>query len=159
MDTELRTPYGHDQRSALHTRGRRRSNVAALCAIGLVASGCASGASALGTPTARITINGNEIAERPIVRCQQAEWVWLVETLPPQPGFNAQVRTGASVEPRSVRIDDLGGFTGGWTDTTAGNAKATVVDGSFVITGTADGFYDGNISNTGTATFEIRLDC
>jgi hypothetical protein len=159
MDTDLRTPYGQDRRSAGRTRRRRRSGVVALCAVGLVATGCASGASALGTPTARITINGNEIAERPIVRCQQAEWVWLVETLPPQPGFVAQVRTGASVEPRSVRIDDLGGFTGGFSDATAGNAKATVEDGSFVITGTADGFYDGNISNTGTATFEIQLDC
>lgn len=85
--------------------------------------------------------------------------MWLIETLPPQPGFNAQVRTGASVEPRSVRIDDLGGFTGGFSDATAGSAQATVQDGSFVITGTADGFYDGNISNTGTATFEIQLDC
>ena len=159
MDTELRTPYGHDRRSAVHTQRRRRSGVAALCAVGLVATGCASGASALGTPTARITINGNEIAERPIVRCQQAEWVWLIETIPSQPGFNAQVRTGASVEPRSVRIDDLGGFTGGVTDATPGATKATVVDGSFMITGTADGFYDGNISNTGTATFEIQLDC
>ena len=159
MAYELSEPVGTSARRPGAVPRTRKPGILALLAVGLVATGCASGASALGTPTARITINGNEIAERPIVRCQQAEWVWLIETIPPQPGFNAQVRTGASVEPRSVRIDDLGGFTGGVTDATPGATKATVVDGSFTITGTADGFYDGNISNTGTATFEIQLDC
>jgi hypothetical protein len=159
MAYELSEPVGTSARRPGPVPRTRKPGILALLAVGLVATGCASGASALGTPTARITINGNEIAERPIVRCQQAEWVWLVETIPPQPGFTAQVRTGASVEPLSVRIDDLGGFTGGVTDATPGATKATVVDGSFMITGTADGFYDGDISNTGTATFEIQLDC
>ncbi len=159
MVYELSDPAGTSCRRPGAVPQTRKPGVVALLAVGLVATGCASGASALGTPTARITINGNEIAERPIVRCQQAEWVWLIETIPPQPGFNAQVRTGAGVEPLSVRIDDLGGFTGGVTNATPGATKATIVDGSFVITGTADGFYDGNISNTGTATFEVQLDC
>jgi Mycobacterium 19 kDa lipoprotein antigen len=159
MVIELSEPVGTSARQPGSAPRMRKPGIFALLAVGLVATGCASGASALGTPTARITINGNEIAERPTVRCQQVEWVWLIETIPPQPGFNAQVRTGASVEPLSMRIDDLGGFTGGVTNATPGATKATVVDGSFVITGTADGFYDGNISNTGTATFEVQLDC
>jgi hypothetical protein len=133
--------------------------VATLLAVGLVVAGCSSGSSALGTHTASVTINGTEVDGRPRVRCQQVEWIWLIETLQEEPGFTAQVRTGATVEPRSVQFNRLGGFTGGFTDVTIGSAKATVEDGTFKISGTAHGFYGESVSDQGTADFEIRTAC
>lgn len=85
--------------------------------------------------------------------------MWLIETLTATPGFTAQVRTGETVEPRSVQFTGLGGFTGGFTDVTVGSAEATVEDGMFVISGTAHGFYDEQVFDQTTAAFEIRTDC
>lgn len=131
-----------------------------------VAGGCSSGYEALGTHTARVLINGSEVAERPPIRCEQVGWVWFIETLQQSPGFTAQVRTGDTVGARLVRIDDLGGFTGSSWNTTAVTAvtagvetDATLTEGTFTITGTAVGYYSDDPSETATADFEIRTDC
>lgn len=160
MDTEPHEPRG----GTIPRRCRRRAHrhpprVATLLAVGLVVTACSSGTSALGTRTATVTINGTEMEDRPRVRCQQVEWIWLIETLTDEPGFTAQVRTGETVEPRSVQFAGLGGFTGGFTDVTAGSAEATVEDGTFMIRGRAHGFFGEQVFNQTMADFEIRTAC
>jgi hypothetical protein len=160
MNTESHKPgEGTTHRSYRPRAHGHRQRVATLLAVGLVVAGCSSGTSALGTRTATVTINGTEIEDRPRVRCQQVQWIWLIETLAEAPGFTAQVRTGATVEPRSVQFTELGGFTGGFTDVTIGSAEATVEDGTFMISGTAHGFYGESVHDRKSANFEIRTEC
>lgn len=129
----------------------------------LVTGGCSSGYEALGTHTARVLINGSETGERPPIRCEQVGWVWYVESLQQAPGFTAQVHTGDTVGARLVRIEDLGGFTGSAWNADAATARvetdATLMKGTFTITGTAVGYYSDDPSETATADFEIRTDC
>ena len=85
--------------------------------------------------------------------------MWHISTLQESPGFTAQVHTGDSVEPVAVQMQDLAGFTGSYWDVTVGQAKADVKGGTFVIKGTAEGYYLANSSERATAEFEIRTDC
>ncbi|MGK2853459.1 MAG: lipoprotein LpqH [Microbacteriaceae bacterium] len=131
----------------------------------LLVAGCSSSYEALGTDTARVLINGSEVAEQPAVGCKQVQWVWFIESLQENPGFTAQVRTGETVVALLVRIENLGGFTGSSWNTTASStptavgADARVVNGTFTITGTAIGSYRDDPTETATARFEIRTDC
>lgn len=131
-------------------------------------AGCSStGHEGLGTETARVVIDGTEVEDRLVVDCNQAQWVWFIESAPKTPGFTAQVGTGATVSGRLVRIAGLGGFTGtAWntadtspSDPTAPRVDAEVTDGTFVISGTATGSYDDDPTESATARFEIRADC
>lgn len=134
-----------------------------MVSVTLVATGCSSGFDALGTHTAQVLINGSEVAEQPLVKCRQVQWVWFIESLEPTPGFTAQISTGDTVQARLVRIENLGGFTGGAWDATATapdvEADADIIDGTFTIAGTAMGFYHDDPAETTTASFEIRTDC
>jgi len=136
-------------------------------AVAVLVAGCASDYQALGTHTARVLINGTEVEERLAVACDQVQWVWFIESTQDEPGFTAQVRTGATVDGRLVRLQSLGGFTGSsWNTTGATPSAATdvrvdaeVVDGTFTISGTATGSYDDDPAETTTADYEIRTDC
>jgi hypothetical protein len=125
----------------------------------VVATGCSGGHAALGTHTAEVFINGVDIGERPRVDCEQVRWTWYVETLRDTPGFSAQVRTGETVEPRALQITDLGGFTGSYWTGTVGAATAAIVDGTLILTGTAEGSYRHAPTEDATARFAIRTDC
>lgn len=140
--------------------GARRSAVlAAVVVAASAATGCSAGYSALGTHTAEVLINGVDIGERPRIRCEQVEWIWYVETLRETPGFGAQVQTGETVEPRVVQIDDLGNFTGSFWEGTIGAASASIVDGTLILTGTAEGYFHDAPKEKATALFAIRTDC
>lgn len=140
---------------------------AAVTTVALVAAGCSTGYQALGTHTARVLINGIEVADRPRVSCEQVQWVWFIASVQESPGFTAQVRTGDTVVARLIRIENLGGFTGSsWNATikapstpSAVGADAEVTDGTFLITGTAMGSYQDDPAEIATARFEIRTDC
>ncbi|KUI36910.1 hypothetical protein AU195_16730 [Mycobacterium sp. IS-1496] len=146
-------------RIAAATRHRLTVIGGVVSAVALATSGCSGGYSALGTHTAQILINGVDIGERPRISCEQVQWVWYVQTLRDAPGFSAQVRTGDTVEPRAVRIDDLGGFTGSYWDGTVGAAAASIVEGTLMLTGTAEGHYSDAPKEDATARFAIRTDC
>lgn len=145
------------------TRHRVRTKLAVVMTATLAAAGCSSGYEALGTHTARVLINGNEIEDRPPIRCEQVQWVWFIDTLQPTPGFSAQVRTGGTALALLVRIDKLGGFTGSSWNATASavdvGVDAKAVNGTFTIAGTALGFFHDDPTETVTANFEIRTDC
>ena len=132
---------------------------AAAAVVGLTASGCSDGNAALGTHTAQVLINGVDIGERPRIRCEQVQWVWYVETLRDTPGFSAQVQTGETVEPRAVQIEGLGDFTGSYWDGTIGAAAASIVEGTLMLTGTAEGYYHDAPKEDASARFAIRTDC
>ncbi|WP_422746366.1 lipoprotein LpqH [Mycobacterium sp. WMMD1722] len=125
----------------------------------LAITGCGRDFRALGTHTAQVSINGRDIGEQPRVSCDQIQWVWHIRTVQDSPGFTAQIRTGDSIEPRAVQIEGLGGFTGSFWDVTVGSAEAAVDDGTFIVTGVAEGYYEQSPTDRSTANFEIRTDC
>lgn len=139
----------------------------AVTTVSLLAAGCSAGYDALGTQTAQVRVNGNVVAERTLVTCDQVQWVWFIESAGESPGFTAQVRTGDTVAAELVRLEDLGGFTGSsWNATVATpstpsavGVDAEVADGTFVIVGTAMGWYQNDPAEIATAGFEIRTDC
>jgi hypothetical protein len=141
-------------------RRRWYLTVAVVLAVAAGTPACSTGHRALGTHAARMVIDGEQVGFEPPVRCEQIRWVWFIDTLPQTPGFSAQIKTGSTVEAQLVRIDGLGGFTGtAWDGGRGTEVDATLVDGTFTITGTALGFHHTDPAETATADFEIRTDC
>lgn len=132
---------------------------AVVAAAALAVTGCSDGYKALGTHTAQVLIDGVDVGERLRVRCEQVQWVWHVRTLREEPGFRAQVQTGETVEPRAVQIANLGNFTGSYWTGTVGAAAASIVEGTVMLTGTAEGYFHDSPKEATTARFAIRTDC
>lgn len=59
----------------------------------------------------------------------------------------------------SIQINDTGGFTGSYWANLQGKADASVVGSTFVISGSADGFYTERPSELATSSFTIRFAC
>lgn len=136
--------------------GNRLVSAAAIVVI--AAAGCSSPQALLGTHDVHVRINGHD-AGRHLASCTQAQWLWSIETLQDDPGLTAQFRTGVPVVAKSVQINNLGGFTGTFWEHTVGEAEARFEDGTFTITGTAEGFYHDDPTDRTSAPFEITTDC
>jgi hypothetical protein len=119
---------------------------------------CSTPPAAVGTHTARVSINGKNISPPPAIRCIQQGWNWLVETPDKESGFRAAISTGDKITAQSVEIRGLDGFTGAFWEGTNGDGKATVDNGRITISGTAQGEFEGN-SDEATATFDIETKC
>ncbi|BBX18747.1 hypothetical protein CRI77_25940 [Mycolicibacterium duvalii] len=132
---------------------------AVLNAAAVAVAGCSSGYEALGTHTATVQINGNDIGEPLAVRCEQVNYQWYIESLADSPGFTAQIQAGESVSARGVQLEQLGGFTGSYWESTVGSAEAEIADGTVQVSGVAEGYYQRDPSERGTAEFVIRTDC
>jgi ipoprotein LpqH len=130
-----------------------------VAAAAVVVAGCGSQAAALGSHTAQVTINGKDIGSPLAVNCSQGGWTWLIESPGEKAGFAAAIETGATPAAHSVQIRDLGGFTGSFWEGTVGKGEARVGDGTFTISGTAEGSYASDPTGEATATFEIRTSC
>jgi hypothetical protein len=130
-----------------------------VAAAAVVVAGCGSQAAALGSHTAQVTINGKDIGSRLAVNCSQAGWTWFIESPDEKAGFAAAIETGETPAAHSVQIRDLGGFTGSFWQGTVGEGNASVADGTFTISGTAEGSYTNDPTGEATATFEIQTSC
>lgn len=132
---------------------------AVLSAAVFASAGCSSGYEALGTHTATVQINGTDIAEPLPVRCEQVNYRWYIESLADSPGFTAQIQAGESVSALGVQLEQLGGFTGSYWESTVGSADAEITDGTVQMSGVAEGYYQRDPSERATAEFVIRTDC
>jgi ipoprotein LpqH len=129
---------------------------AAVLAMGL--AGCGGQPPALGSTTAKVTIDGKDTGNPHVVNCSQTGWMWTIETPDKAKGFTAILGTGADVTVKSVDFRDFAGFSGiSWGD--IGKAEVTGVGGKFTITGSADGSFTDNASKAVTATFRIEAHC
>jgi ipoprotein LpqH len=138
-----------------------RNRLIVVAAAALVAvAGCSSPPLALGSTTAKVTIDGKDTGGRHPVNCSQTGWSWFIETPDRTKGFTAVVQTGATT-PTAERVDfrDFGGFTGSyWTDN-IGKAEVTATGGKYTITGSADGNFTDAPNKSVTATFRIEANC
>jgi lipoprotein LpqH len=123
------------------------------------AVGCAAQPQALGSTTAKVTINGQSTGGPHAVRCSQTGWMWIIETPDEAKGFKAVFDTGDTVKAQSVDFHDFGGFTGSYWNGNIGDAEVSSSGGKFTINGTADGAFTDNPSNPVTATFRIEAAC
>ena len=121
-------------------------------------AGCSSPPPALGSTTAKVTIDGKDTGNPHTVTCSQTGWVWTIETPDKAKGFTAVLGTGGDVTVKSVDFRDFAGFSGtSWGD--IGKAEVTGVGGKYTITGSADGNFIDNPSKEVTATFRIEAHC
>ena len=129
---------------------------ATVLALGL--AGCGGQPPALGSTTAKVTIDGKDTGNPHAVTCSQTGWVWTIETPDKAKGFTAVLGTGGDVTVKSVDFRDFAGFSGtSWGD--IGKAEVTGVGGKYTITGSADGNFTDNPGKGLSATFRIEADC
>ena len=129
---------------------------AAVLIVGL--AGCGGQPPALGSTTAKVTIDGKDTGNPHAVTCSQTGWVWTIETPDKAKGFTAVLGTGGDVTVKSVDFRDFAGFSGtSWGD--IGKAEVTGVGGKYTITGSADGNFTDNPGKGLSATFRIEADC
>jgi lipoprotein LpqH len=123
-------------------------------------AGCASQPAALGSTTAKVTIDGKDTGNPHNVRCSQTGWAWTIETPDKAKGFTAVIDTGDKVTAKSIDFRDLAGFTGSyWGANNIGKAEVSGGGGKYTMTGSAHGSFTGNPSHAVTATFRIEADC
>ena len=125
-------------------------------------AGCAAQPSALGSQTAKVTIDGKDTGGRHAVSCSQTGWSWIIETPDKDKGFTAVVDTGAKLTAQRVDFRDLGGFTGSYWINNIGTAEVSSrgsAGGKYTITGSADGNYVDTPNKKATATFSIDAEC
>jgi ipoprotein LpqH len=139
---------------------KRLIGVAAAVLVAGVAAGCGSQPSALGSMTAKVTIDGKDTGGAHAVNCSQTGWSWTIETLGKAKGFTAVVQTGGdTVTAQRVDFRDFDGFTGSFWADNIGKAEAKLAHGKYTITGSADGAFTEDPSKAVTATFRIEADC
>jgi ipoprotein LpqH len=137
------------------------NRLVAMAAVALVAAaaGCSTPPAALGSTTAKVTINGQSTGDAHPVTCTQTGWLWTIKTPDEAKGFTAALDTGDDVTVQSVDFQDFGGFSGTYWRDKIGEAEVEGVGGKYTITGSADGAFTDNPSNAVTATFRIEADC
>lgn len=109
--------------------------------------------------TASVTINGND-AKMNVVKCSQLEWYRTIDIGGDFAG--AKVVIDQRVEPltaQSVRIQNLGGFTGMYSKDDGGSADMSLSGEKFTITGTANGFRTDKPNEPASASFKIIANC
>ncbi|OJZ72164.1 hypothetical protein BRW65_16875 [Mycobacterium paraffinicum] len=137
---------------------RSVARVAAALAVALLA-GCASRPPAQISSTASVTVDGNDRAFH-IVKCGQLQWTRTIDI-----GGNfagAKVVIDENAQPataESVRIQNLGGFSGMYSRGDGGNADLSVTGDKFTLSGTANGYKTDKPGEPATATFKIVVTC
>jgi hypothetical protein len=109
--------------------------------------------------TAQVTINGTDTGNH-VVKCWQQEWY---RTIAIGGDFaKATVAIDERAEPltaMSVRIQNLGGFTGMYAKNDGGDASMSFSGDKFTITGTANGFKVDKPNEAASASFKIIATC
>jgi ipoprotein LpqH len=109
--------------------------------------------------TASVTVNGID-KNFHVVKCSQREWTHTIDIGSDFAG--AKVIVQAPTEPataESVRIQNLGGFTGMYSQGGGGDASLSMTGDKFTITGTANGHKTDKSGDPATATFKIVVTC
>jgi hypothetical protein len=109
--------------------------------------------------TASVTVNGND-AKLNVVRCSQLEWYRTIYIGGDFAG--ATVRIDERAQPliaESVRIQNLGGFTGMYSKDDGGDVNMSFSGDKFTITGTANGFNTDKPGEPASAAFKIIATC
>jgi hypothetical protein len=109
--------------------------------------------------TGSVSVNGNDVKMHS-VRCSQLEWVRTIEIGGEVSGATVVIDQHATpVTATSVRIQNLGGFTGMWSPHDGSTANATLNGDTFTVSGSADGYKSDKPTEPATADFKITASC
>lgn len=108
---------------------------------------------------ASVTVNGSNSNFR-VVKCSQRQWTYTIDIGSDFAGAKVVVEEPAEpATAESVRIQNLGGFTGMYSRGGDGDAAVSMANDKFTITGTANGYKTDKSSEPATATFKIVVTC
>ncbi|MGB6206462.1 lipoprotein LpqH [Mycobacterium sp.] len=121
-------------------------------------AGCSTHSDKVAQKTARITVDDKTRTSHAIT-CNQVQWL-LTANISAAPANVRVLLKLDSEKPKleSVNIDNFAGFTG-VADVGAGDAKATFANGTYTITGTAEGSQHNDPRISLTAPFKIEVGC
>lgn len=109
--------------------------------------------------TASVTVNGND-ANIHVVKCSQLEWYRTIDIGGDFAGATVVIDQRAEpLTTESVRIRNLGGFTGIYSQGDGGDADMSLSGDKFTITGTAHGYNTDKPGEPATAAFKIIATC
>lgn len=109
--------------------------------------------------TASVTVNGND-AKVNVVKCNQLEWYRTIDIGGDFAGATVVIDERAQpLITTSVRIRNLGGFTGMYSKDDGGDADMSLSGDKFTITGTANGFKTDKPGEPASAVFKIVATC
>jgi len=135
-----------------------RIAAAATAALAIFVLGACGSQTAISS-TASVTVDGKD-ARMQAVKCSQIDWYRTIDIGGDFAG--AKVVIDQRAEPltaQSVRIQNLGGFTGMYSAHDGGNADISLSGARFTITGTANGYKADQPGEPATATFKIVANC
>ncbi|ORA85022.1 lipoprotein LpqH [Mycobacterium malmoense] len=139
-----------------------RSRIAAAFAAALavaVLGACTSRPPTQVSSTASVTVNGND-ANIHVVKCSQLEWYRTIDIGGDFAGATVVIDQRAEpLTTESVRIRNLGGFTGMYSQGDGGDADMSLSGDKFTITGTANGYNTDKPGEPATAAFKIIATC
>jgi ipoprotein LpqH len=134
--------------------------VTAAVTVVVVVASCAGcfGSAKVTQQTARITVDNNTRTSH-AVTCNQVQWL-LTANITAAPASVRVLLKLDSEKPKleSVNINNFAGFTG-VADAGAGEAKAVFANGTYTITGTAEGSQLNDPRVSVTAPFKIEMGC
>jgi len=133
---------------------------AAVTVLVVVAScaGCFTRSDKVAQKTARITVDNNTRTSH-AVTCNQVQWL-LTANITAAPATVRVLLKLDSEKPKleSVNFNNFAGFTG-VADAGAGDAKTVFANGTYTITGTAEGSQLNDPRVSLTAPFKIEVGC
>ena len=109
--------------------------------------------------TASVTVDGADTKIN-IVKCYQQEWYRTIAIGGDFAGAKVVIDgRGQPPSAQSVRIQNMGGFTGMYSKDDGGDATMSVSGDKVTITGTAHGYKSATPAEPATATFAITATC
>jgi ipoprotein LpqH len=125
----------------------------------IVLGACGSGSQTAASSTASVTVNGNDTTIH-IVKCSQVEWYRTIDIGGDLAGVTVTIDERAQpLTTTSVRIRNVGGFTGMYSLGGNGDANMTLSGDKFTITGTANGYKTDKPGEPASAAFKISATC
>ena len=108
---------------------------------------------------ASVTVNGND-AKLNVVKCTQVQWYRTINIGSDKAGATVRVDgRGAQVLLESVRVQNLGGFTGMYSRGGGDDANISLNGEKYTISGTANGYMVDKPNEPASATFKITVAC
>ena len=137
-----------------------RIAAAAAAALAIVVLGaCSSRGQTATSSTASVTVNGNN-ATIHAVKCSQLEWYRTIDIGGELAGVTVTIDERAQpLTTTSVRIRNMGGFTGMYSQGGDGDASMSFSGDKYTITGTANGYKTDKPGEPASAAFKISAKC
>lgn len=138
---------------------RNRSVAAGVALTVALLGACASRTPTQLSSTASVTVNGND-RNFHIVKCGQVGWTRMIDIGGDFAG--AKVVIDENAQPaivESVRIRNLGGFSGMYSRGDGGSAEMTMTGDKFTVSGTANGYRTDKPAEPADARYRIFVTC